>query len=87
MSKALFGRCVKKAERRPAMSIGEIIFLTLVVGAFVFFMVVLAWGDYHVQQTARRTRDRDQKETAPPPSVVGPARWPQEPVDRLQHAA
>ena len=72
------------------MSIGEIIFLTVVVGAFVFFMVVLAWGDYRVQQTARRTRDRDQKEMAAP-SVVGPARkparWPQEPDDRLQHAA
>jgi hypothetical protein len=69
------------------MSMGEVIFLTVVISAFVFFMVVLAWGDYRVQQTARRTRDRDQKETAPAPSVVGPARWPQGPDDRLQHSA
>jgi hypothetical protein len=73
------------------MSIGQIIALTALIGASVLFAVVLAWGDYCAQQTARRTRDRDQKETAPAPSVVGlarkPARWPQGPDHRLQHVA
>ena len=73
------------------MSIGQIIVLTAVIAAFVLFAVVLAWGDYRAQQTARRTRDRDQNETAPAPSLVSPApkpaRWPQGSDDRLQHVA
>jgi hypothetical protein len=73
------------------MSIGQIIVLTAVIGAFVVFAVVLAWGDYRAQQLARRLRDRDQKQTVPTPSVVGsapkPARWPQGADDRLQHVA
>ena len=56
------------------MSIGQIIVLTAVIGAFVLFAVVLAWGDYRAQQLARRTRDRDQKQTVPTP-VSEPARW------------
>jgi hypothetical protein len=73
------------------MSIGQIIVLAAAIGAFVLFAVVLALGDYRAQQTARRTRDRDQKETARAPSTVSPApkpaRWPQGPDDRLQHVA
>ena len=73
------------------MSIGQIVVLTAVVGAFVLFAIMLAWGDYRAQQLARRIRDRDQKQTAPAPSVVRPAlkpaRWPQGPHDRLQHVA
>ena len=49
------------------MSMGQIIVLTAVIGAFVLFAVVLAWGDYRAQQIAGRIRDRDQKETAPTP--------------------
>ena len=68
------------------MSIGQIIVLTAVIGAFVLFAVVLAWGDYRAQQLARRLRDRDQKQTVPTP-VSEPARWPQGADDRLQHVA
>ena len=46
------------------MSIGQIIVLTAVVGAFVLFAAVLGWGDYHTQQQVRRIRDRDRKEAA-----------------------
>ena len=75
------------------MSIGQIIVLTAVVGAFVVFAVVLAWGDYRAQQVARRIRERDHEQTAPAPSVgkpapaPKPARWPQGSDDRLQHVA
>jgi hypothetical protein len=79
------------------MSIGQIIVLTAVIGAFVLLGVVLAWGEYHAQQTVRRTRDRDQKQTVPTPSGLNtqksavvrpvPARWPQGADDRLQHIA
>jgi hypothetical protein len=80
------------------MSIGQIIVLSAVIGAFVVFAVVLAWGDYRAQQLARRIRDRDQKQTVPTPSglnaqsavvrpVPEPARWPQGADDRLQHVA
>jgi hypothetical protein len=66
------------------MSIGEIIFLTAVVGAFVFFMVVLAWGDYRVQQ-AMALKKEDKSAAAAPRTAK--ARWPQPSDDRLQHAA
>jgi hypothetical protein len=77
------------------MSIGQIIVLTAVIGAFVLFAVVLAWGDNRAQQVARRIRDRDQRQTVPTPSnlntqksaAVEPARWPQRADDRLQHVA
>jgi hypothetical protein len=81
------------------MSIGQIIVLTAVIGAFVVFAVVLAWGDYRAQELARRIRDRGQKQTVPTPSglntqksavvrpVPEPARWPQGADDRLQHVA
>jgi hypothetical protein len=66
------------------MSIGEIIFLTAVVGAFVFFMVVLAWGDYRVQQ-AMALKKEDKSAAAAPQTAK--ARWPLPSDDRLQHAA
>lgn len=81
------------------MSIGQIIVLTAVVGAFVLFAAVLGWGDYRARQLARRIRDRDRKEAAAPnasqkadrgaaaASATAQARWPQPSNDRLQHVA
>ncbi len=84
------------------MSMGQIVILAAVVGAFVLFAAVLAWGDYRAQQAAHRVRDRDAKEAAPAASATAPnktgkgaaaasataqARWPQPPDDRLQHVA
>ena len=82
------------------MSIGQIIVLATIVGAFVLFAAVLAWGDYRAQELARRIRGRDRKETAMAASAVAlkkadksaaaasgtaQARWPQPTDDRLQH--
>ena len=82
------------------MSIGQIIVLAVIVGAFVRFAAVLAWGDYRAQELARRIRDRDRKETAMAASAMAlkkadksaaaasgtaQARWPQPSDDRLQH--
>ena len=83
------------------MSIGQIIALAAIVGAFVLFAAVLAWGDYRAQELARRIRDRDhRKETAMVASAMdlkkadksaaaasgtAQARWPQPSDDRLQH--
>jgi hypothetical protein len=82
------------------MSMGQIIVLTAIIGAFVLFAAVLAWGDYRAQ--ARRVRDRDRKEaglaatsmaskktdkSAAAASRTAQARWPQRPDDRLQHVA
>jgi hypothetical protein len=78
------------------MSIGQIIVLAAIVGAFVLFAAVLAWGDYRSQQLARRIRDRDRKEAAAATlkqagksaagvSGTAQARWPQPSDDRLQH--
>ena len=82
------------------MSIGQIIVLATIVGAFVLFAAVLAWGDYRAQELARRIRDRDRKETAMAASAVAlkkadksaaaasgtaQARWPQPSDNRLQH--
>ena len=83
------------------MSIGQIIVLAAIVGAFVLFAAVLAWGDYRAQELARRIRDRDhRKETAMAASAMAltkaeksaaaasgtaQARWPQPSDDRLQH--
>ena len=84
------------------MSMGQIVVLAAVVGAFVLFAAVLAWGDYRAQQVARRIRDRDAKASATAASEMGSnktnksataasanaqARWPQPPDDRLQHVA
>jgi hypothetical protein len=77
------------------MSIGQIIGSTAVIGAFVVFAIVLAWGDYRAQQLTRRIRDRDQKQTAGPNTqkssvvrpVPEPARWPRGADDRVQHIA
>jgi hypothetical protein len=82
------------------MSIGQIIVLAAIVGAFVLFAAVLAWGDYRAQELARRIRDRDRKERAMAASAMAlkkadksaaaasgtaQARWPQPSDDRLQH--
>jgi hypothetical protein len=81
------------------MSIGQIVVLTAIVGAFVVFAAVLGWGDYRAQQLARRIRDRDRKEAAvaatalkktdksAAASATAQARWPQPSDDRLQHVA
>ena len=82
------------------MSIGQIIVLTAIAGAFVLFAAVLAWGDYRSRQPARGIGDRDRKDTAlaataraskqaEKSSVAGTAqaRWPQPPDDHLQHVA
>jgi Flp pilus assembly protein TadB len=77
------------------MSIGQIIVLAAVVGAFVLFAAVLGWGDYRAQQLVRRIHDRDRKESAmaalkqtgksaATASGTAQARWPQQPDDRLQ---
>jgi hypothetical protein len=78
------------------MSIGQIIVLAAIVGAFVLFAAVLAWGDYRSQQSVRCLRDRDRKEavaaalkqtgkSAAGVSGTAQARWPQPSDDRLQH--
>ena len=82
------------------MSIGQIIVLAAIIGAFVLFAAVLAWGDYRAQELARRIRDRERKETtmaasamalkkvdksAAAASGTAQARWPQPTDDRLQH--
>ena len=81
------------------MSIGQIIVLAVIVGAFVLFAAVLAWGDYRAQELARRIRDRDRKDAAMAAAMAlkkadksaavasgtAQARWPQPSDDRLQH--
>ena len=81
------------------MSIGQIIVLTAVVGAFVLFAAVLGWGDYRAQQFTRRIPDRDRKDAAAPKAsqkadhgaaaapATAQARWPQPSNDRLRHVA
>ena len=83
------------------MSIGQIIVLTAVVGAFVLFAAVLGWGDYYARQQVqqvRRIRDRDRKEAAlaapamkkaaegaVAASRTAQARWPQPTDDEVHH--
>ena len=80
------------------MSIGQTIVLAVIVGAFVLFAAVLAWGDYRAQELARRIRDRDRKDAAMAAAMAlkkadksavasgtAQARWPQPSDDRLQH--
>ena len=84
------------------MSIGQIIVLAVIVGAFVVFAAALGWGDYRTQQLTRRIRDRDRKEGAMAASAMAlmkvsksvaaasgtsQARWSQPPSDRLRHVA
>ena len=84
------------------MSIGQIIVLAAIVGAFALFTVVLGWIDYRGQQRVPRIRDRGRKEAALTVSAVAlkkddksaatasgtaEARWPQPSDDRLQHVA
>jgi hypothetical protein len=65
------------------MSIGQIIPLAVIVGAFLLFAVVLAWEDYRTQQAM--ASKKDDKSAAAASGTA--ARWPQPPDDRLQHAA
>ncbi len=80
------------------MSVGQIIVLTAVIGAFVLFAAVLGWGDYYAQRQARRIRDRDWKEAvlaapamkkaaegAVAASRTAQARWPQPTDDEAHH--
>ncbi len=80
------------------MSVGQIIVLTSVIGAFVLFAAVLGWGDYYAQRQARRIRDRDWKEAAlaapamkkaaegaVAASRTAQARWPQPTDDEAHH--
>ena len=80
------------------MSVGQIIVLTAVVGAFVLFAAVLGWGDHYAQQQVRRIRDRDRKEAAlaalamrkvaegaVAASRTAQARWPQPTDDEAHH--
>ena len=84
------------------MSIGQIIVLTAVVGAFVVFAAVLGWGDYRAQQLTRRIRERDRKEAAVTASAMAlkitdksaaaasgtaQARWPQRSDEHQQQVA
>ena len=64
------------------MSIDQIIPLTVIVGAFVVFGVVLAWED---SQRAIALKKDDKSAAAA--SGTAQARWPQPSNDRLQHAA
>ncbi len=79
------------------MSIGQIIVLIAIVGAFVVFAVALAWGDYSAQGLARRIRERDRQDAARAGSATAEkederagaaqARWPKVADDRLKHVA
>ena len=66
------------------MSIGQIVILAAIVGAFVLFAAVLAWEDYRIQQAM--ALKKDDKSAA---SALGTAkaRWPQPSDDRMQHVA
>jgi hypothetical protein len=74
------------------MSIGQIIILAAIVGAFALFAAVLGWVDYRAQQSVPRIRDREPKEAVPTASVMAlkkddksAAAQPSD--DRLQHVA
>ena len=76
------------------MSIGQMIVLAAVIGAFVLFAVVLAWGDYRAQQLAGRIRESDREDAAAATAsktktsaIPVTARWPQRSDDRLQDVA
>ena len=84
------------------MSLGQIVVLTAIVGAFVVFAAVLGWGDYRAQQLARRIRNRDREDAAAAAtamaskptgqgaaavSATAQARWPQSSSDRLHRVA
>ena len=78
------------------MSIGQVIVLAAIVGAFVLFAVTLGWGDYRAQQLARRIGETDRRDgalaanaTAVKQESAGAAQaqWPKAPNDHLKHAA
>ena len=64
------------------MSIGQIVILAAIVGAFVLFAAVLAWEDYRIQQAMAFKKD---DKSAAAASGTAKARWPSD--DRLQHVA
>ena len=66
------------------MSIGQIVVLAAIVGAFVLFAVVLAWKDYRTPQAMALKKD---DKSAAAASGTAEARWPQPSDDRLQHVA
>jgi hypothetical protein len=66
------------------MSIGQIIVLAVIVGAFALFAAVLAWEDYRTQQAIASKKD---DKSAAAASGTAKARWPQPSDDRLQHVA
>jgi len=67
------------------MSIGQIVVLAAIVGAFVLFAAVLAWEDYRIQQAM--ALKKDDKSAASALGTAKAARWPQPSDDRLQHVA
>lgn len=79
------------------MSMGQIIVLIAIIGAFVVFAAVLAWGDYHGRSLARRIRERDRRDAAlAATATVGKegekaaaaqAQWPKVSDDRMKHVA
>ncbi len=79
------------------MSIGQVIVLAAIVGAFVLFAVTLAWGDYHTQRMVRRIRERDRGDAALPAAAAAKrkddragaaqAQWPKPSADRLKDVA
>jgi hypothetical protein len=52
------------------MSIGQVIVLAAIVGAFVLFAVTLAWGDYRTQRLVRRIGERDRGDAALPAAAT-----------------
>lgn len=79
------------------MSIGQIIVLAAIVGAFVLFAVTLAWGDYRAQRLVRRIRERDGGDAALPAAATAKrkddragaaqAQWPKPSDDRFKNVA
>jgi hypothetical protein len=54
------------------MSTSQIIALSAIVGAFVVFALVLAWGDYQTKDLNRTARKGADNQPAPPVEVEGP---------------
>jgi len=72
------------------MSIGQIVVLAVIVGAFVVFAAVLGWGDYRTQQltmAASAMALLKVSKCVATASGTAQARWPQPPFDRLRHVA
>ena len=80
------------------MSIGQIVVLAVIVGAFVVFAAVLGWGDYRTSHPRSRRPERGAmaasamallkvSKCVATASGTAQARWPQPPSDRLRHVA